>query len=141
MILKTASIVGYGRYYPGTIDADVTYWWFSLYDYKVYATEDLIANFHYTDDSEIEQSGIFIPLFKTNIEELEKEYLLTRTDKEVREYKKIKEKNKGSDPDTIFKIFVDRMCLWKSWYYFEYQRLSQDAVQWCRENYIVYIQD
>lgn len=90
---------------------------------------------------EIEQSVRFIPLFKTDIEELEEEYLLTLTNKETQEYRMIKEKNKGVEPDTIFKMFIDFMRLWKNWYAFEYQRLFQDAVKWCKANNISYMQD
>lgn len=53
----------------------------------------------------------------------------------------IKEKNKGVEPDTIFKMFIDFMRLWKNWYAFEYQRLFQDAVKWCKANNISYMQD
>lgn len=141
MTIKIKSIVSYGRYYPSLVDADVTYWWFCVNDCKIYSTETLITDFHYTDSVDIEQSGVFIPLFKTDIEKLEKEYLLTRPNEEIREYRKVKEKNSGTDPDTIFKIFVDRMCLWKSWYAFEYQRLFQDAVSWCNANHIAYVQE
>ncbi len=141
MTLKIKSIVSYGRYYPSSVDAGVTYWWFSISDYKIYATEDMITIFHYTNCWEIEQSGMFIPLFKTDIEKLEEEYLLTLTNKEVQEYMRIKEKNKGAEPDTIFKIFIDFMGLWKNWYTFEYQQLLQDAIKWCKANNIVYIQE
>lgn len=141
MTLKIKSIVSYGRYYPSSFDADATYWWFSISDYKIYATEDLITKFHYTTCLEIEQSGRFIPLFKTDIEELEEEYLLTLTNKETQEYRMIKEKNKGVEPDTIFKMFIDFVRLWKNWYAFEYQRLFQDAVKWCKANNISYMQD
>mgnify|MGYP003302869824 CR=1 FL=1 len=100
MTLKIKSIVSYGRYYPSSVDAGVTYWLFSISDYKIYATEDMITIFHYTNCLEIEQSGMFIPLFKTDIEKLEEEYLLTLTNKEVQEYMRIKEKNKINNLET-----------------------------------------
>lgn len=141
MTLNIKSIVSYGRYYPSSADTDAVYWWFSVSDYKVYATEDLITKFHYTTCPEIEQSGMFIPMFKTDIKELEEEYLLTRASEEVQAYRKIKEKNKGTEPDTIFKMFIDFAGLWKSWYAFEYQRLFGEAVKWCNAHNISYVQD
>lgn len=84
---------------------------------------------------------MFIPLFKTDIEKLEEDYLLTRANEEIQTYRKIKEKNKGTEPDTIFKMFIDFSGLWKSWYDFEYQRLFEEAVIWCNAHNIRYVQD
>ena len=43
---------------------------------------------------------------------------------------------KDVDFDVNFKIYIEKNNLWDSWRDFEYHRLYQDAVNWCRKNHI-----
>lgn len=121
----------YGRYYSFE-SKGYHLWWFDLQKANVYQYDELIQKFGYSSQEEIVSSGMFVPLFETDIVKLEHEFLL------LRNYKQIKrlEKQLNSDFDTEFKVFIEKNDLIKSWHDFEYNRLYQDAIVWCRENHI-----
>lgn len=120
----------YGRYYDFENEGHHL-WWFDMQSASLYQYDELIQKFGYSSQEEIVSSGMFIPLFETNVVELEREFLM------VYNYKvKQLEKPFNSDFDTRFKVFIEENDLTKSWRDFEYHRLYQDAIVWCNENNI-----
>ena len=117
----------YGRYYDFE-DNGHHLWWFDLSNGTIHQFDELINDFGYSRQEEIIFSGEFIPLFETNIVILEREFLKQHGLK-IRGLKDM-------DFDTNFKIYIDKNNLWESWHNFEYHRLYQDAVNWCRKNHI-----
>lgn len=115
----------YGRYYRRE-DEGFQFWWFDLQKDSVCSYEDLLQMFGYSNEEEILSSDNFIPLFRTDIEEVEKEFLLTRG---------LKIKTDG-DFDIEFRIYIERKHLETAWYEFESSRLRKDAAEWCRKNHI-----
>ena len=126
-------IVFYGRFYPNIGDSRDYYWWFCITDYQVYSIDDLIRQFHYTDTESIEYAGLFIPLFKTNMFELENQYLSLLPNDEKKLYRSIKQQNSNRDYHTVFNIFLDITQSWKRFYKFEKKHLREDAIDWCRQ--------
>ena len=123
----------YGRYYPNIGDNRDHYWWFCTFDYQIYSIDDLIKQFHYTDAESIERVGLFIPMFKTDMFELENQYLSLLPNDEKKLYRNIKQQNSNKDYNTIFNIFLDFSKSWKRFYEFEKKHLREDAIDWCRQ--------
>lgn len=117
----------YGRYYEFE-DNGHHLWWFDLSSSAIYQFDELINDFGYSRQEDIISSGKFIPLFETNIVVLEHEFL--------DQYGLKINGLKDVDFDVNFKIYIEKNNLWKSWRDFEYDRLYQDAVNWCRKNHI-----
>ena len=126
-------IISYGRFYPNIGDNRDHYWWFCITDYQVYSIDDLIRQFHYTDTESIEYAGLFIPLFKTNMFELENQYLSLLPNDEKKLYRSIKQQNSNRDYHTVFNIFLDITQSWKRFYEFEKRHLREDAIDWCQQ--------
>ena len=120
----------YGRYYDFEYEGHCL-WWFDLNSGKVHQYDELINKFRYSSQEAIVSSGMFIPLFETNIVKLEQEFLKLNNYK-VEQLKK----PENSDFDTKFKVFVEENNLMEFWRDFEYHRLYQDAIIWCNENSI-----
>ena len=74
--------------------------WFEKSSCTVFYSSNLIEEFGYKDCGEIKSSGHFIPLFKTDIIELEKEFIANYPDKSVEETINniIKNNNNGYAP-------------------------------------------
>ncbi len=122
----------YGRYYRSESEG-YHIWWFDLDRAVVYQYDDLIEKFGYCSQDEILSSGYFIPLFETDIEELEREFISkTQNHAIIKQFEGIL----NSDFDTEFKIYVEKNHLLKSWYTFERKRLYEDAIVWCKTNHI-----
>ena len=119
----------YGRFYSDL--EEHTKWWFCTTDYKVYETEEIIAQFSYENQEMIAASDTFLPLFRTDIIALEKEFL------EEFAYEGDFVCEDSSNFDLSFKIHIEDF-LEREWYAFEKEQLCKDAVKWCEENGIPY---
>lgn len=127
MFIDIEQIYTYGRFYP-EIKKHVN-WWICITDYVIYDTETIVSNFGYADEKLIDADGIFVPLFKTDMIELEKEFMQTiplgnRTDPFP--YDDI------PNFDRNFKIYIENHFLIRDWYDFEKRHLCNDAIEWCK---------
>lgn len=133
MIVNIEDISAYGRFYSDI--KDHVKWWFCLTDYKIYDTESVISKFNYGNEESIVSAGVFIPLFKTDVIKLEREFLASMS---------INRSNMPfccddiSDFDRNFKIYIEENFLVREWYYFEQERLCKEAINWCKTNGIVF---
>lgn len=125
--MTVEEIMYYGRYYDFE-DPGHHLWWFDLSDGTVYPFDELVKDFGYVSQEDIISAGKYIPLFETDIVVLEQEFLKQRSLK--------MNDSKDADFDVNFKTYIDENNLWEAWHDFEYRRLYQDAVNWCRENHI-----
>ena len=121
----------YGRYYSFEKE-DHHLWWFDSKTAVVFQYDELVTKFGYGSQEEVINSQRFIPLFKTDIVELEFEFLSIQNCKFVRQLKK----QKDLDFDVTFKKFIEKNNLTESWRAFENNRLFSDAIEWCKENNI-----
>ena len=131
--IKISEIAPYGRFYSDL--KNHTKWWLCLQDFKIYDTETIISLFKYETIKEIKESNSFIALFKTDIINLEKEYLnkcLSINEKELFHISQTK------NFDIAFKIYIESICLERDWYAFEMKKLCKDAIEWCIKNSIPY---
>lgn len=119
----------YGRFYSDL--KEHTQWWFCIADYKIYDGEKIIAQFAYENQEMIAASDIFLPLFRTDIIALEKEFLKKFA------YEGDFTCEDPSNFDLSFKIYIEDF-LEREWYAFEKEQLCKDAVKWCEENGIPY---
>lgn len=126
--MKIEELMYYGRYYNFE-KRNYHLWWFDVSRATVVLYEDVKRNFGYASQEEIVSAGAFVPLFETDIIELEKDFL--------RLYNfHLDENNKqdNSDFDTKFKCFIEKHNLLKQWFDFERDRLERDALTWCKAN-------
>lgn len=130
MTLSIKDIMNYGCWYRHESTVD---WWFCLTDGRIYETEDLFNEFGYKTKQEIEESELYILLFKTDMIAAEKHFLNERG---IRNFDGL--------PDSEFAIEFRKvldmdfiLCL--QWGDFEDSVLKRDAVKWCRENHIPFL--
>lgn len=117
----------YGRYYDFE-DNGHHLWWFDLSNGEIHQFDELINDFGYSKQEDVISSGKFIPLFETNIVNLERDFL---------KHQGLKiNGSKDMDFDVNFKIYIEKNNLWESWHNFEYHRLYKDAASWCEKNHI-----
>lgn len=129
----------YGRYFSDEENKYDISWWLCLENYDIYHTETLMSDFSYKNTPEIKESSKFIPLFKTDIILLEKEFIKKLNNKTLlNSFNKILSSG-NREYDVAFRIFIEREFLVNSWSEFEKAQLQQDAVAWCKENHIPYI--
>lgn len=126
----------YGRYYSSYESETEFPWWFCLSDESVVSLDSLRQVYGYRNDDEIFLSGIFIPFFKTDISELEKEFLRKRNLKGV-----LDKLGRGVDFDILFRKYVDKELLFDDWLEYEGKQLRNDAIAWCRQYGIKYTED
>ena len=131
-------IMFYGRYYSDeNFPYDIS-WWLCLKDSKAYHTETLMTDYSYKSISEIKKSLTYIPFFKTDIIQLEKEFMKRLNNKKFNiDLDKILVDNICSY-DVAFKIFIEKEFMVDLWSEYEKSRLIKDAIMWCRENHLPY---
>lgn len=119
--------------------------WFEKSSMQFFYTGKLIDEFGYKDCDEIELSGHFIPVFKTDVVALKKEFVAAFYSREVEEeILMIMERNKNrhrnfTGYDVAFKIFCEEHeDFWDAYWDYERGRLLEDAEKWCKENSIPY---
>lgn len=121
----------YGRYYDFEYEGHHL-WWFDLNSETVHQFDELIKKFGYLSQDDIISSGLFIPLFETNIVNLEQEFLKLNN-YNIKQFELLD----YPDFDTCFKVFVEKNNLLESWRKFENQRLYDDMMIWGKENGIL----
>ncbi|MBQ2694678.1 MAG: hypothetical protein IJF57_03910 [Clostridia bacterium] len=113
--------------------------WFEKSSFQFFTTDKLIENFGYKNYNEIESCGHFIPVFKTDVVALKKEFVTNLRSKEVENEIQaiIERKNRGYD--VAFRIWgEEHPTLWGEYHEFERDRLLRDAEKWCKYNSIPY---
>lgn len=120
--------------------------WFEKSSFGFFYTSNLINKFGYKNFEEIQNSGYFIPVFKTDIIALQKEFIANYPDKRIEETMNeiIANDNFGysSGYEVAFRILTqdypefDEFCN----KYFDYEQsvLLESAQKWCSENGIPY---
>ncbi|MBQ2842181.1 MAG: hypothetical protein IJE72_04020 [Clostridia bacterium] len=119
--------------------------WLEKSSYQFFYTEKLIDEFGYKDYAEIEASGHFIPVFKTDIVALKKEYVLRFLSKEaadeilmIMEYNRNKHSN-FTGYDVAFNIFCEEHeDIFDDYWNYERSHLLKDAEKWCKGNGVPY---
>lgn len=127
-------VMYYGRYYNSSnYNFDVR-WWFCTIDYKILSTEDLLNDYGFFEYEEIKLNDNYIPVFRTDIEKLQKIFLQNNFMNE-----KIKCLCENDDCGTAFRIFIDdKLDLKRQWIEFEKEHLYIDAIKWCKMHGIPY---
>ena len=136
MIVNINDIKFYGEFYPNNPEH---LWYFCLNDYQVYNMEDLIENYSFKDRNEIEQSNMYVELFKTNIVDLQKKFIELNNFQNNKKFRTILLEE--TEYSVAFGRFIDYFHyeMWPSWYAFIEEHLINDAIEWCRKNNIPYI--
>lgn len=137
MILEINSIIYYGRYYSTERQEYENLWWLCLIDYQIYGTQTLIEKYSYLNESEIKDLGIYIAMFKTDIIAIEKQFMKNYDEKAIF---KIQNTCLNKDYDIAFKIYIEQCFLEQVWYIYERRVLCNDAIKWCKQNHIPYIE-
>lgn len=114
--------------------------WFCPADGKVYDTDEMKETFGFRDESEIDASGSFIKLFKTDIPALKRRFLESYPDPRLAKRIQAVCNTKKVDFNIAFNICAETEFL-HDWNAFEDNRLEQDAVSWCRANGLAYTLD
>lgn len=118
--------------------------WFEKSSFQFFYVEKLINEFGYKDCNEIEESGYFVPVFKTDIVALKKEFVANLHLKEVEnELQAILEYNAKhrhcTGYDAAFNIFCEEHEDFQVDYQnYEQKQLLKEAEIWCNENAIPY---
>lgn len=120
--------------------------WFEKSSFKFFYTSKLINKFGYKDCEEIENSGYFIPAFKVDIIELQKEFIANYPDKEIEETLNWIIANDNFEFDSgyevAFRILTQDYPEFDEFgdKYFDYEQcvLRESAQKWCDENNIPY---
>ncbi len=124
--------MNYGKHY---IDEDHAnqYWWFCLADNNVYSIDELRKTYGFINTKEIEDTGIYIPMFQTDVVALEKDFMIKNiyTEKPVYD---IMEKKNIKSYDTAFRVFIETHWLRDFWYQMLNAKLKEDAVNWGKLN-------
>lgn len=127
----------YGRYFDDENNQYEISWWLCVEDYEIYHTETLFADYSYESISEIEQTSKFVPFFKTDIIQLEKEFIKKLNNKTLlNSFNKLLVGNNSYN--VAFRIFIEREFLFDYWSEFEKSQLREDAIAWCKNNHIPY---
>lgn len=103
--------------------------WFCVFDYRCYDGETL-RNRGVGKEERTPENG-YIPLFRTNMRAVAKDFLRSQSPKE---YEPIFEEYE--DFDKAFNIFLYRCSLYKKWILYRNRRLKRDAVRWCEEHHL-----
>lgn len=129
-------IMYYGKYY-----SDITSeqnWWFSTDDYQIYSSEKLLTEYSYKSTNDILQCGYFVPLFQTDIIELEKKFLAEYKSKTLQAKTEDLLLESNGDFDLAFKKLIEIENMSQNWYDFEREALYNDTVKWCKKHNIRY---
>ena len=126
----------YGQWCRET-DINYHYWWYSTYDEKIYNANELIEKFSFKNYEEIEVSTGYIPVWKTDLIETAKQFVIETKDKSVQRF------FMEQEDSSFFREFDNYITsnqnyLTRWWYEFENAALIADAIAWCKENHIVY---
>lgn len=120
--------------------------WFEKSSFKFFYTSKLINKFGYKNCEEIENSGHFIPVFKVDIIELQKEFIANYPDKEIEETMNEIIANDNyefeSGYEVAFRILTQDYPEFDEFgdKYFDYEQrvLLESAQKWCIKNNIPY---
>ena len=137
MFIDIREIMHYGEYYSFD-DYGKKYdvfWWLSLIDYSVINIETLCEKYSYHSCEEILEAGLYIPFFRTDILDVEREFI-----KKYYPYqaKKIFNNELDLDNHIAFMKFAENNYQEESFYSYRDERLARDAVKWCCENHLKY---
>ena len=146
MKVEIRNIIMFGKWYSEEENEYEENYWFEKSSSAIFYSGKLIEEFGYKDCGEIKSSGHFIPLFKTDIIELEKEFIANYPDKSVEETINniIKNNNNGYAPGygVAFSILLQDYPEFdefsREYHSFEKNRLTKDAEEWCERNNIPY---
>jgi hypothetical protein len=133
VFITIEDIIYYGRHYKDEYEG--SYWWFDLHDYKIYSIDQLRSLFPdetFTTEDNLLVKDI-IPFFKTEIIEVEKNYIQQKNDKKLSEaFSRVSD----DEFDQVFKRYIDEHLLLNDWWSFERNTLISDSIEWCKSNRI-----
>ena len=126
----------YGQWYRGN-DEDYNWWWFSIYDEKVYNVDELMEKFSFETYEDILVAEGYIPLWKTDLIKVTRDFLILTKDKKS---EKFLQENSDEKVFGAFDTYVmsndNYLTSW--WYEYEDAALVNDAIKWCRKHGIPY---
>ena len=122
-------------YYGRSYDSQTEYWWYSCTDNSVVSIDFLRSSYGWETREALAEQSVFIPLFKTDMIQLEKTYMKSFEKgiiESIMEYEQV-------EYDVAFSIFIEtpmeRFLHWKE---YEKKRLIYDAIVWCKRNGLSY---
>lgn len=130
-LIVIEDIIYYGRCY----DCKKELWWFSRTDNSVVSIEEIKSVYGWSTTEQILAQSLFFPLFKTDMIQLEKEYMKNFKAGSI---EAIMEDKKVSY-HVAFNIFVETPVEnFHRWKEYEKKQLVHDAVIWCKANGLPY---
>ncbi len=109
--------------------------WFCLLDYQMYPFIYLHNLYGYKNKEELVSKGIFIPYQKIDTIDLKRQYVA-----EISLFNSANELSDSQFDEKFDKYLNDNQCH-KGWRIYEYGKLYENAIIWCRNNNIAYITD
>lgn len=133
MYIIIDEIIYYSRHYSDEFVGD--YWWFNKDDYKIYSIKKLNVIFKnkFLDDYRNQLLTHYIPVFKTEMTDLERNYINSKND--IKLSKKF-DSIALVDYDRYFKRYIEQNQLHNDWWDYERKSLTKDAIRWCKINHI-----
>ena len=128
--MKLDDIIMYGRYYRD--EESTCNWWYCRIDDHMYETADLISSFGFESENQIEEDDRYVKMYKTDIIELEKNFL-----KEIGSLK-VLEGTTDFNQDIAFNKFIDQENLYRLWFDYETIVLRENAIKWGEDNHIIF---
>ncbi len=141
--LKISSIIDYGRRYDGcSWDSGEDHWFLDLDSLEIYDRESLIRDYGLTDEILSDEMTLqytyrFVPMFGVNVIEIIRLFF------ENMKSRQISKEIKNMSPDQLYIYFEEHMELnlgsQYQWGEYEWQFLTEAAVEWCESLNIPYV--
>lgn len=154
-VLFPRSTCRYGRYDPEY--GEVLSYWFCLEDYSILEETKLLEKLGYESAEQLNNDTFFIPVWKTNITDLKKEFLngkgeyrsyIEEIEKIRQDYTKFQKHHmpwyECSFSQAFNMFFNDGYPggpVWDEWERYMDERLRSDFVAWCEKYHIRYEKD
>ncbi len=141
MKLEIADLLLYGEWDESTCDYPGDTVWLEKSSEQFFLTDDL-THFGYDNYEDIEDSGYFVPLFRTSITELMRKYILLCNDREAEEEINRIVREEDEEYPVAFRIYSEvHPDFESSWIEFESSKLEKDAREWAKKQGIEFYGD
>ena len=132
----------YSRYYQNEKSEIIDpIYWLKKTNYKIYNGEQLINKGKFKNASALIASEKYIPYSKTNISQVEMEFINKFCPEAKKEIENIQRSAPDSDFDIAFRIFIETHPLNDKWGIYLTEHLRDDVIKWCIKNRIKYTID